>query len=91
MSPDVVYIACTRQPESMPGFSRLEAFADQQDAIDFLRSEYERFRATVPTAKTQNFATDLGHNVAYGIIRTNFTSWTGCVVARPLYVPEARA
>ena len=77
-----VYVAYIQQPQPQCGLTRLEVFRDRDRAIAYLRAEYDRFRATLPGAPLQDFATDIGGNVAVGVVRAGANNWSGRVVVR---------
>ena len=85
-----VYIVYIEQPEAQSGLARIEAFADREAAIAYLRAEYDRFLATVPSAPVQEWCSNPGDVfIAAGVVRTSFTSWSGKVVARELDAARA--
>ena len=77
-----VYVVYIQQPQPQCGLARLEVFGDRDRAVAHLRAEYDRFRAALPGAALQEFATDVGENVAVGVVRAGFNSWSGRVVVR---------
>lgn len=77
-----VYVAYIQQPQPQCGFARLEVFRDRDRAVAYLRAEFDRFRASLPSAALQDFATDIGGNVAVGVVRAGFSNWSGRVVVR---------
>ena len=80
-----VFVAYIQQPSPQAGMSRLEVFREACDAIAFLRSEYERFLRGVPDAAVQEWGEGpVCPCIAAGVIRTDFTSWSGRVVRRCL-------
>lgn len=86
-----VFIAYVQQPALQEGAVRIEVFADREAAVSWLRAEFDRFSHVVPRADIRTFGTDAGDNVAAGVVRAGYTSWSGRVVARELQGPPPAA
>lgn len=82
-SAPTVFVVYIQQPVPQEGLVRLEVFRVREDAVAFLRAEYERFLRRVPDAPVREWTeTPCVTFVAAGVVRTDYTSWAGRVVER---------
>ena len=76
------FVAYIQQPTPLAGVNRIEVFQKAEDAIAFLKGEFDQFLAKIPDATVKDWGIEVGDCIAVGIIRTYYTSWLGRVVER---------